>query len=101
MTEQSTGTTRAFFKAATDVLFQEVFGELVLLSPRKGMFYSLDSVGARVWELLCQFVDPEKVISVLLDEYDVSEERLREDIAALLQELCAAELLDKESAPAS
>ena len=100
MTEQSTGITRAFFKAAPDVLFQEVFGELVLLSPRKGVFYSLDSVGARVWELLCQSGDLEKVVPELLEEYDVSEERLRMDLEALLADLCTAELLEKIDAPA-
>ena len=98
---QSTGNSRAIFKAAPDVLFQEASGELYLLSPRKGNFYSLNSVGARAWELLCQFGDPKKVVLELLDEYDVSEERLRIELEALLRYLCAAQLLEKEDAPAS
>ena len=97
---QSTGNSRAFFKAAPDVLFQEASGELYLLGP-KGLFYSLDSMGARVWELLRQFGDSEKVVAELLDEYDVSEERLRMDLEALLGDLCTAQLLEKEDAPPS
>ena len=59
------------------------------------------SKGARAWELLRQFGDSEKVVAELLDEYDVSEERLRMDLEALLGDLCTAQLLEKEDAPPS
>ena len=35
-----------------DVLFQELDGEGVLLNLKTGVYFGLDSVGARVWQLL-------------------------------------------------
>ena len=96
--QQTPYTSTALFDVAPDVLFQEVFGEMVLLSPRKGMFYSLNGVGARVWELLCQFGCAEKVMPALLAEYEVSEERLRGDVAKLIGDLCEVQLLEPRDA---
>ncbi len=96
--QQTPKPSTVLFDVAPDVLFQEVFGEMVLLSPRKGMFYSLDSVGARVWELLRELGSAEKVISALLEEYEVSEESLRRDVQVLIGDLCEVQLLEPRDA---
>ena len=85
---------RKTFKVSSDVFFQEVHGEVVLLNLRNGKYYGLDRLGSEVWQLLCEQGDLEKAIPVLLEEYEVSEERLRKDIDALLAELRAAGILE-------
>ncbi len=82
-------------KVSRDVFFQEINGEIVLLNLRDGMYYGLDPVGFRMWQLLCQHRDPEKVVPILLQEYNVSEEQLRRDLYDLIAKLCNAGLLER------
>src|SRR4051812_15119232 len=39
-------------KISDDVLFQELQGEAVLLELKTGVYFGLDKVGTRVWQLL-------------------------------------------------
>lgn len=81
-----------------DVLFRELDGEMVLLNLKDERYYGLDEVGSRTWQLLSEHGDVQQVIGQLLEEYDVDEERLRSDIAELIDELVSARLLSVEDA---
>ena len=74
---------------------QLVNGDVVLLNLKNGMYYGLDSVGSRVWQLLGDHGDVERLVPLLLQEYEVSEEQLAKDVMALLEELCSAGLLEE------
>jgi hypothetical protein len=76
-----------------DVIFTEVSGEAVLLNMATGKYYSLDEVGARIWNLITQYRQLEEVYRALLDEYDVAPQRLEEDLLALTDKLVANALL--------
>jgi hypothetical protein len=77
-----------------DVFFQEVEDEVVFLNLQTSMYHGLDKVGSRAWGLLCHHGNVEEAVQSLLQEYDVSEEVLRRDMAVLVQELCTAGLLE-------
>jgi len=72
---------------ASDVLFQEVDGEVVLLSLRTGEYFGLNPVGARTWVLLTQKQPWRAVLDDLLQHFDVPEERLVADIGGFVDEL--------------
>jgi hypothetical protein len=72
---------------AQDVLFQEVDGEVVLLSLRTGEYFGLNSVGARVWVGLNGKLTWRAILEELKKVYEVPEERLIADIARFLDEL--------------
>ena len=83
-------------KMSPEVLFRELDGEAVMLDLGTEKYYGLDKVGTRMWQLLEEHDDTEKVIAVLLTEYDVTEERLRQDLAELVENLTEAGLASVE-----
>jgi hypothetical protein len=75
------------------VLTQEVEGETVLLDMDKGHYYVLDDVGTRIWQLLEDHGDVERVVEGMLAEFDVDESTLRADIETLMEKLTESGLL--------
>ncbi len=80
--------------AASDQISSDLAGEAVILHLGQGMYYGLDEVGARVWQLVQQPCTPADICSAIVAEYDVAPERCQQDILALLGELAAAELIE-------
>ena len=78
-----------------DVLFQLFDNEAVLLHLKTEMYYSLDDVGARVWQLLEEQkrATVESLTAQLLNEYEVDAETLQKDIHDLLEKLTQAQLI--------
>jgi hypothetical protein len=77
------------------VVVRAVGDEVVLLDLAAGEYFGLDAVGARVWELLDCGKSLEEVVTVLLDEFDVTEIQLRADVIALVCELVSRGLLER------
>ncbi|HET7433866.1 MAG TPA: PqqD family protein [Thermoanaerobaculia bacterium] len=74
-------------KPAAGVVFKSVGDELVLLDYDRGIYYGLDAVGARLWELIAAGEPLPSVIETLLGEYDVSREEVTNDAQRLVGEL--------------
>jgi len=70
-----------------DVISQEVSGETVLLDLESENYFGLDEVGTRVWQLIKETNDLNSIFKTLLTEYEVSEERLQQDLTVLLTEI--------------
>lgn len=79
-----------------DVISQEVSGETVLLDLESENYFGLDEIGTRIWQLIKETNDLEAIFRTLLAEYDVSEERLRGDLDALLSEVAGLGLVKLE-----
>ena len=79
-----------------DVISQEVSGETVLLDLQSENYFGLDEVGTRIWQLIKETNDLQVIFETLLGEYDVSEERLRQDLDALLGEISGLGLVRLE-----
>ena len=86
---------------APDVLFQELEGETVLLNLRDESYYGLDDVGTRVWQLLGEHGDIERIVLTMLGEYDVEEATLRRDVAQLISALLDAGLVTEHTGPSA
>ena len=69
-------------------------GEVAILDLDSGLYYGLDEVGARVWELIRKPRVVEEIVGVILDEYDVGAEEGRGDVLALLRELADKGLVE-------
>lgn len=67
--------------------------EAVVLSLRAGVYYGLNSVASRVWDLLREPRTVEEILGKLLEEYDIDASSCERDLRALLQELAARELI--------
>lgn len=76
------------------VHYSKVGDEAVLLNMHDGIYYGLDPVGTRVWELLTAGRTEEQVCDAIVDEYDVDRVTATADLAALLSELLRRGLLE-------
>ena len=79
-----------------EALSQEVNGETVILDLKSESYFGLDEVGTRIWQLLQEHGDVQKTFDVMLAEFDVGEDQLKNDINALLDEMLEKGLLHIE-----
>src|SRR5271169_970724 len=79
---------------ARDQVSCDLAGEAAILNVKSGVYYGLDPVGARIWNLM---QEPRAVVEIqkaITDEYDVEPERCARDLASLLQKLLAEGLIE-------
>jgi hypothetical protein len=72
----------------------DLAGEAVILQLQDGVYYGLNPVGARVWQLLKEPRTVGDIMSRILDEYDVDPSRCEQDLSALLLELSSKKLIE-------
>ena len=75
------------------LLVELLDGEAVIIHFARGTYYSTDGVGAVVWELLEGGRTLEEVTAAIARRYGVAEERARQDLADLLEELLDEDLI--------
>ncbi|HWE52178.1 MAG TPA: PqqD family protein [Bryobacteraceae bacterium] len=83
-------------KISEDVLFQELQGDAVLLDLKSGVYFGLDQVGTRIWQLMGERQPLSAVIGAVVGEFDVTEERCAEDVLTLAGKLADNGLLITE-----
>jgi len=72
----------------------DLAGEAAILNLKNGVYYGLDPVGARIWNLLQEPRIVNEIGEALLKEYDVESDRCESDLLALLQKLAAEGLIE-------
>ena len=75
------------------VLSRELAGETVLLNLESGVYYGLDAVGTRAWNLLAEERTLADVCTIMLEEFEVTHDTLQQDLTTLVRELCEKQLL--------
>jgi len=83
-------------KLSPEVISQEVSGETVLLDLDSENYFGLDEVGTRIWQLIGENGDLQMIHDTLLNEYDVSEQRLQQDMENLIKEISGLGLITLE-----
>ena len=81
---------------SSEVLAQEVEDETVLLDLQSESYFGLDEVGTRIWQLLQEHKQLQKVFDILLEEYDVDAKQLENDLKDLIEKLLHEELITIE-----
>ncbi len=74
-------------RISDQVVYKPVGNELVLLDFQTGMYFGLDPVGVRIWQLIAAHQPLGDIAETLLAEYDVTREALEKDIDTLVEEL--------------
>lgn len=80
-------------RRAERVLSHQGDAALVLLDPESGQYYTLDEVGARIWELADGARSASEIAEALEQEFDAPPETIRADLLDLLQELSSSDLV--------
>ena len=72
---------------ADTVFAQEVDGEMVLLDMNSENYFGLDEVGTAIWQAMQDDGNLKKVFEVLLEQYEVEEDVLKNDLEAFVGKL--------------
>ena len=78
-----------------------VADELVILDLDSSLYYSLDPVGARIFELLQQPTPLGAVLAAVVAEFEVDAKTAGDDLLALVDTLFAQKLVEARAAGAS
>jgi hypothetical protein len=76
-----------------DVVFRELDGEAVILNLDTGIYFGLDPIGTRIWQLIREHAALQRVFDAMCIEYDAEVATLEHDLLQLANELCAKGLL--------
>jgi hypothetical protein len=68
-------------------------GEAVIVHLASGMYYGLDPVGTRLWQLIDAHGQLQPVFDAALEEFEVEPERLQRDLLQLVSELASRQLV--------
>ena len=90
-------TPESTFKRREGVISQIASKNLVLLDVEGGEYYSMNDVGARVWELSDGSNSLEQIITTIIGEHDAPDDVIRTDVMELVEDLVVEKLLLKVS----
>ncbi len=94
-------TERSTVVVAENQVSSDLGKEVAILNLGAGMYYGLNEVGARIWELVQVPRTVEQIQAVILNEYEVDPVSGKRDVLALLQQLAnngLVEVRDETSA---
>lgn len=81
--------------ATDDLTVADLGEEAVLLDASTGMYYGLNEVGAHVLSLIGQPRAVGEVMAAVLEEYDVSADKLRPELTAFLEKMAERGLIQR------
>lgn len=75
-----------------ELIKREIAGDTILVPVGKAVYdsnglFMLNELGAFIWELLPGVSSEEEICTAVLEQYDVSEETAKQDVAEFLQAL--------------
>jgi len=80
-------------RRAERVIVETIEEQTVLLHVDSGMYFALNDVGARVWDLCDGDHAVDAIVATLAEEYDAPAGEIRSDVEELLTEMRAGALL--------
>lgn len=82
------------FRPGPQVHARTFDGEMVVIDLGHGKYFSLDEVGAVMWEKLTGGLSVGEVATAIRDDFDVDEATAGRDVQRLAEQLVAAGLLE-------
>ena len=79
---------------ADQILSADLDGEVVMVNLSKGVYYGLEGVGSRIWDLVQERRNLREIREDILTEYDVEPERLEQDLQAVLAKMVDQGLIE-------
>jgi hypothetical protein len=80
-------------QATTDHVACDLGGETAILHLESGIYFGLDAMATRIWQLLQTPRTLAELRDMLLVEYDVAPERLEQDLLAFVEKMEQAKLV--------
>ena len=92
---------RTVVVAAKEQVSCDLAGEAAILNIKSGVYYGLDPVGARIWNLMQEPRAVSDIQNTITGEYDVEPERCANDLLGLLEKLLAEGLIEVKDVSAA
>jgi Coenzyme PQQ synthesis protein D (PqqD) len=92
---------RSVVVATKDQVSCDLAGEVAILNVKSGVYYGLDPVGARIWNLMQEPREVVEIQNTITGEYDVDPEQCSRDLMSLLQKLLAEGLIEVKAGSGS
>jgi hypothetical protein len=89
------------FVISPDQVSCDLGGEAAILNLKTAIYYGLDPVGARVWDLLRTPRTLAEIRDAIVAEYEVDSETCERDLRDLLEKLAAERLIEILAEPSS
>ena len=80
-------------QVANEVVSCDLVDEAAILNMKDGVYYGLNPVGARIWNLIQKPIPVRDILDVLISEYDVEKDVCQADLMELLDQLLEKELV--------
>jgi hypothetical protein len=76
-----------------DAVFRDLDGEAVILQLEAGLYFGLDPVGTRLWQLIEMHGQLRPVLAAAVEEFDVPADVLERDLLELVSSLAEKKLV--------
>jgi len=73
----------------------KVGDDLVMMSVETGVYIGLNSVGARIWELIEAPAEVDELVARLTEEFDAAPDACRRDVEAFLADLEGRQVISR------
>jgi len=90
---------RCFFQHAPDKLSTNLDGEVVMMDLHSGTYSSFNPVGSLIWNSLQQENQFSALLTAILDQFDVDEERATQELVVFLDMLLEKGLITMAERP--
>ena len=70
-----------------DLIANEIEGELVMMNLKSGKYFGLNLISTRIWELIEKPVSLQQLVSLMSDEYKVTQEKCEEEVSEFILQL--------------
>jgi hypothetical protein len=77
----------------TDIVFNKLDDEIVMMSIKNGEYYGLDNIGSRIWEIIENPVSVTQIVDILKDEFNVTADQCKIDVNEFLDMLLKKNLI--------
>jgi hypothetical protein len=80
--------------AVKEQIHSNLAGETVILNLDSGVYYGLNEVGSRVWEMVQEPVAVNAIRDALLEEYKITADDCEKELLSLLETLAENRLIE-------
>ena len=84
---------RRRWRISDAAVVRDLDGESVILNVQSGIYFGLDRIGTRIWQLIDELGDLDSIVRVMEEEYDAERDVLRADVEALIEALLEKRLI--------
>lgn len=98
MAERGNITLNSVVNRSTNLVSNEIDGDLVMLSIKNSKYYGSEVVGSRIWDLIGQPTPVVNVCDALVSEFDIDRSTCESEALTFLQRMLDEELVEAQGA---